>query len=143
MTPFGESAMRPSFIVAVAASMFAGQTLAQAPAPVDQNPSGQNLDSAPPVLLIIPEGDNSSPSADAPAEPRAQSKESEPSAPRAGASTITEDEAKATFESQGFSQVTELKKNDDGVWIGKAERDGGSFEVALDFEGNVFYRAAS
>jgi|SRR6185295_6394297 len=140
MTPFGESAMRPSFIVAIAASMLAGQALAQSAPPADRDlpfdPSPsleQDLNNdAPNIEESLPSANES-----------VESRESEPTAPRVGASTITEDEAKATFESQGFRQVTELKKNDDGVWIGKAQRDGDSFEVALDFEGNVFYRAAS
>ena len=135
MTPFGESAMRPSFIVAIAASMLAGQALAQAAPPADENPPfdqspslEQNLNADPPIV------DESLPSAN---------ESVAPVAPHAGPSSFTADDAKAKFESQGFREITELKKNNDGVWIGKAQRDGDSFEVALDFEGNIFYRAAS
>jgi len=125
--------MRPSLIIAVAASLFAGSALAQAPSPANQ--SG-------PALLLIPQDEQASP-AEQSADPRLQSQDAVPTAPHAGPSSFTADDAKAKFEERGFSEITELKKNDDGVWLCKAQRDGDSFEVALDFEGNVFFRAAS
>jgi putative membrane protein len=58
-------------------------------------------------------------------------------APIAGANSFTEDQAKGRIEDAGFSEVTELKKDDQGVWRGQATRDGKKTPVALDYQGNV------
>ena len=60
-----------------------------------------------------------------------------PGAPAAGANSFTEGQAKSRIESNGFSQVSELKKDDAGVWRGKAMKDGKTMNVTLDFQGNV------
>ena len=46
--------------------------------------------------------------------------ENNPGAPVAGANSFTEGQAKSRIESHGFSNVTDLKKDDAGVWRGKA-----------------------
>jgi hypothetical protein len=66
--------------------------------------------------------------------------ENNPGAPVAGANSFTEGQAKSRFESHGFSNVTDLKKDDAGVWRGKAMKDGKSVDVSLDFQGNVVTR---
>ena len=58
-------------------------------------------------------------------------------APLAGANSFTEDQAKGRIEDAGFSEVTELKKDDQGVWRGQATKDGKKTPVALDYQGNV------
>jgi hypothetical protein len=60
-----------------------------------------------------------------------------PGAPVAGANSFTEGQAKSKIEGQGFSNVSDLKKDDSGVWRGKAMKDGKSVNVGLDFQGNV------
>ena len=60
-----------------------------------------------------------------------------PGAPVAGANSFTEGQAKSRLESQGYGEITELKKDDNGVWRGKAKKDGKSVTVSLDFQGNV------
>ena len=60
-----------------------------------------------------------------------------PGAPVAGANSFTEGQAKSRIESNGFSNVTELRKDDQGVWRGKATKDGRNVAVSLDFQGNV------
>jgi hypothetical protein len=37
----------------------------------------------------------------------------------------------------GFQNVTELKKDDQGIWRGKAMQNGRSVSVGFDFKGNV------
>ena len=59
-------------------------------------------------------------------------------APVKGANSFTEGEAKSRIEARGFQNVSELKKDDEGIWRGKAEQNGRSVSVALDFQGNVF-----
>jgi hypothetical protein len=58
-------------------------------------------------------------------------------APVAGRNSFTEGQAKSKIEAAGYSSVTDLKKDDNGVWRGKASKGGSSSSVSLDFEGNV------
>jgi len=60
------------------------------------------------------------------------------SQPAKGANSFTEAEARRRIEANGFSNVTGLAKDADGVWRGKAQqKDGGSTEVWLDYKGNA------
>ncbi|TCZ65518.1 hypothetical protein [Roseicella aquatilis] len=58
-------------------------------------------------------------------------------APAAGANSFTEGQAKSRIEAAGFTNITDLKKDDQGVWRGQAQRGGQQVSVALDFQGNV------
>ena len=58
-------------------------------------------------------------------------------APVKGANSFTMDEARRRIEASGFSQVTGLKKDDDGIWRGQAMRGGTSVPVFCDYQGNV------
>jgi hypothetical protein len=58
-------------------------------------------------------------------------------APVAGRNSFTEGQAKSKIEGAGFTNVSELKKDDNGVWRGKASKGGSSTDVSVDFEGNV------
>jgi hypothetical protein len=58
-------------------------------------------------------------------------------APVAGRSSFTEGQAKSKIESAGFNNVTELKKDDKGVWRGQASKGGTPLPVSVDFQGNV------
>ena len=60
-----------------------------------------------------------------------------PAAPVAGANSFTEGQAKSKIEEAGYTNVTALKKDDNGVWRGKASKGGASTDVSLDFQGNV------
>ena len=60
-----------------------------------------------------------------------------PAAPVNGANSFTMDEARRRIEAGGFSQVTALKKEDDGIWRGQAVRGGTSVPVFCDYQGNV------
>jgi protein CpxP len=54
-----------------------------------------------------------------------------------GANSFTEGQARSRIEAQGFKNVSELRKDEQGIWRGKAMRDGNSTNVMLDFKGNV------
>jgi len=54
-----------------------------------------------------------------------------------GANSFTEGQARSRIEAQGFANVMDLKKDDQGVWRGRAMRNGQSTNVMLDFRGNV------
>jgi hypothetical protein len=60
-----------------------------------------------------------------------------PGAPVQGRNSFTEGQAKSRIESNGFSNVSNLKKDDSGVWRGKATKEGKSVDVSLDFQGNI------
>src|SRR4051795_7984497 len=54
-----------------------------------------------------------------------------PGAPAAGANSFTEAQAKSRIEANGFANVSDLRKDDQGVWRGKAMKDGKSVKEAL------------
>jgi hypothetical protein len=60
-----------------------------------------------------------------------------PGAPAAGANSFTEGQAKSRIEDKGFKNITDLKKDDAGVWRGKAVKNGKTVNVSVDFQGNV------
>ena len=57
--------------------------------------------------------------------------------PAHGHNSFTQREAMRRMGRNGYTQVTELKKDTDGVWRGKGMKDGGSVGVWLDYKGNV------
>jgi hypothetical protein len=57
--------------------------------------------------------------------------------PVAGRNSFTEGQAKSKIEDAGYANVTELKKDDNGVWRGKASKGGAATAVSVDFQGNV------
>lgn len=59
------------------------------------------------------------------------------SALQKGANSFTEGQAKSRIESAGFSNVTDLKKDDQGIWRGKAQKDGKTMTVGFDYKGNL------
>jgi hypothetical protein len=58
-------------------------------------------------------------------------------APVAGRNSFTEGQAKSKIEEAGFSNVSGLAKDDNGIWRGKANKGGSSTNVSVDFQGNV------
>jgi hypothetical protein len=58
-------------------------------------------------------------------------------APAAGANSFTEGQAKSRIEAAGFSNVSGLTKDKDGIWRGTASQSGATVNVALDFQGNI------
>ena len=58
-------------------------------------------------------------------------------APVKGANSFTMDEARRRIEAGGFTQVSDLKKDGDGIWRGQAMKGGASVSVFCDYQGNV------
>jgi len=58
-------------------------------------------------------------------------------APEAGANSFTENQAKERIEQAGFTEVKSLRKDDQGIWRGRAKQGGRDVNVSLDFRGNV------
>jgi hypothetical protein len=63
-------------------------------------------------------------------------------APVAGANSFTEGEAKSRIEKMGFANVSDLLKDDNGIWRGRAMKDGQMVDVSLDYQGNVIQAGA-
>jgi hypothetical protein len=63
-----------------------------------------------------------------------------PDAPVKGSNSFTEGEAKSHIEAKGFTNVSDLKKDEAGVWRGQASKDGRTVSVSLDYQGNVVAR---
>ena len=57
--------------------------------------------------------------------------------PVAGANSFTMKEAKSQIEAKGYTRVTNLKKDKDGVWHARAMKDGARVPVTVDYQGNV------
>jgi putative membrane protein len=60
-----------------------------------------------------------------------------PAAPVPGANSFTEGQAKSKIEAAGYTEVSGLKKDDNGVWTGTASQGGKKVTVKVDFQGNV------
>jgi len=73
-----------------------------------------------------------------------QAAQTQPATPSAGAPTtpnagaaVTEMQAKARIEAQGFTNVSELKKDAQGMWNAKAMKDGKPVQISLDTRGQI------
>lgn len=58
-------------------------------------------------------------------------------APLPGANSFTEGQAKSRLEANGYTNVSELKKDDNGVWKGTATHSGAQVSVSVDYRGNI------
>ena len=105
--------MRNSLAVAAVLAVLASSTMAQT-----QNPPAQDS----PQNSAINTQDSSN---------------RQVNAPVAGASSFTEGQAKSRIERMGFADVTDLKKDDNGVWRGRAMKGGQMVDVSVDYQGNV------
>ena len=110
--------MRNSLIVAAVLALVATGAVAQS-----QNPPANNA----PQNSAINSSDSSNRQA---------------TAPVAGRNSFTEGEAKSRIEKMGFANVSNLKKDDNGVWRGRATKDGKTVDVSLDYQGNVIQAGA-
>ncbi len=63
--------------------------------------------------------------------------EQNPGAPVAGKNSFTEAQAKSRIEGAGYTEVSGLKLDDQGVWRAMGTKDGKHGNVSLDFQGNV------
>lgn len=57
--------------------------------------------------------------------------------PVAGANSFTMAEAQSRITDKGYTRVSSLKKDNDGIWRGMATKDGQRVPVSLDYQGNV------
>ena len=55
----------------------------------------------------------------------------------AGANSFTEGQVKERFGRMGFGEVTDLRKDERGIWHGTAVHAGKSLTIGMDYKGNV------
>lgn len=55
----------------------------------------------------------------------------------AGANSFTEGQARGHIENAGYTEVSGLTKNADGLWTGQAKKAGKTMNVSVDFKGAV------
>lgn len=90
-------------------------------------------------LLATPALAEQAPAKDQPGNAAVNTTEKpQPDAPVKGANSFTESQAVERFKEKGFGDVKGLTKDNDGIWRGKATKDGKPVDVSLDFQGNVF-----
>jgi len=71
-------------------------------------------------------------------EPASLPTQTKPATPPAGAAAdLTETQAKARIEAKGFTNVSELKKDAQGVWNATAMKDGKSVQLSLISGGQI------
>lgn len=58
----------------------------------------------------------------------------------AGHNSFTQRQAETRISNAGYTHVGKLAKDENGVWQGKAMKDGKSVMVALDYKGDVTTR---
>jgi hypothetical protein len=109
--------MRKTLAVALVLGLSAGSALAQTPAPAN-GPQNSAVNTS-----------NSSNRAAA--------------GPVKGSNSFTQSEARSRIEKQGFTNVSALKKDDNGIWRGRGMQNGQQVDVALDYQGNVFFGDAA
>ena len=54
-----------------------------------------------------------------------------------GANSFTEDQARGRLTKAVYTKISDLKKDDNGRWVGVATKKGKKAHVALDYKGNV------
>lgn len=57
--------------------------------------------------------------------------------PLKGANSFTESQAKNRIAKAGFTNVSKLTKDANGIWRGTASKTGKSVNVAVDYKGNI------
>jgi hypothetical protein len=60
-----------------------------------------------------------------------------PTDPAAGRNSFTMAQAKSRLEAAGYTGVSGLAKDKDGVWRGMASKGGSPINVSVDYQGNV------
>jgi hypothetical protein len=60
-----------------------------------------------------------------------------------GANSFTERQARSRITEAGIGEIASIALGEDGVWRGRAMRNGTAEDVAMDFRGEIFTGAAA
>lgn len=58
-------------------------------------------------------------------------------APLPGANSFTEAQAKSRLEANGYSNISALQKDSNGVWKGTATHSNANVNISVDYRGNI------
>jgi putative membrane protein len=58
-------------------------------------------------------------------------------APQAGNNSFTEDQARGHLANAGYTDVSGMTQDANGVWHGQAKKDGKATPVTVDYQGSV------
>lgn len=64
-------------------------------------------------------------------------READQGAPLMGVNSLSEGQVGDLAAAHGFMNIVNLKVAEDGIWRGRAMKNGESFRIAIDFKGNV------
>ena len=67
----------------------------------------------------------------------ANSNANDSTVPVKGSNSFTAGQARDRMVQRGYSNVSDLKKDNDGVWRGHAEHSGSDVQVWMDYKGNI------
>ena len=117
--------MRSTIITAAIFTLAAGTAFAQienqSPAELEATQDAHN----PPI------------SEPATAAPEAAHENPDPTPGLAESSPITEEQAKAKIEAEGYSEISALMKDENGMWTASAMKDGKPVQLSLNEQGNI------
>lgn len=99
--------------------------------------SAAHAQTTPPATTQTPATTTQTPSTNADTPAVATPDTKNPAAPVAGKNSFTEAQAKTRIEEAGYTEVMDLKLDDQGVWRAMAKKDNASAKVSLDYQGNV------
>jgi hypothetical protein len=117
------------------AILLAGSALLVGASSYAQTPSERAGDAARSTSDAVRDTTNHETSSNKPAIK--SSDETTPGAPVAGANSFTESQARSRIEAHGYSNVSGLAKDDQGIWHATASKGGRQTQVALDYQGNL------
>ena len=120
-----EEAMRKVLILSAATYLLAGVAVAQT-TPTRPNPPTATM--APPNTTAD-QGYNPAVAA--------TSNTNDFTVPVKGSNSFTVGEAQSRIAQRGYVNVSDLKKDNDGVWRGTAQHSGSDVKVWVDYKGNV------
>ncbi|WP_369062008.1 hypothetical protein ABOZ73_07490 [Caulobacter sp. 73W] len=84
------------------------------------------------------------PAVSASQEPRNEAVDTTPNSgeagPTPGANSYTADQARAALEKAGYTDISVLNQNENGLWQAAAVKDGKSVNVSIDYKGAVTAR---
>jgi periplasmic protein CpxP/Spy len=118
--------MRSGIVIATVVSLTAGAAFAQQETQPSEQASPSAQQEAPPSELGAAQ------------HPPIHSETAPVTTERSGASAaLSEEQAKAKIESEGYMEVSDLKQDDKGMWTAKAMRDGKAVQISLNAEGRI------
>jgi hypothetical protein len=138
--------MRGLVAFSLAATLLTGTAIAQSNQPGTTAPQRTQAPVAPHQRQASPANDAQKGASDAQKDRNAASKDTNQAisttdanaaTPAKGANSFTQGQAQSRLEKAGFSNVTDLKKDDNGIWRGKAQKGSETADVWLDYKGNA------